>query len=104
VDVVFANTVGPDHTPPTVTSTSPVNNAQGVSINVAVTAFFSEALNSSTVNDTTFRLTKATGVKLWRQRLVTMQQLQDHSYANLAAPVFNRLYGNDQRWYEWQAY
>ena len=40
VDVVFNTTVGPDVTPPSVTSTIPVSNASGVSINTNVTINF----------------------------------------------------------------
>jgi hypothetical protein len=59
VDVVFSTGSGPDVTPPTVTSVSPLSGAAGVSINTTVTANFSEAINSSTVTATTFQLRDA---------------------------------------------
>ena len=56
VDVVFTTTVGPDVTPPTVVSTSPVAGATAVAVGSSVTATFSEAIASSTVSGTTFEL------------------------------------------------
>ncbi len=53
VDVIFNVTSGPDVTPPTVTTISPVNNATNVSVNTVVTARFSEPVNASTVNSST---------------------------------------------------
>lgn len=41
---------------PTVTATSPVNSAAGVTRNPSVTATFSEAMNAATLNATTFTL------------------------------------------------
>ena len=46
-----------DTTPPTVSSTSPVNNAIGISPEANISANFSEALNSATVNASSFTLT-----------------------------------------------
>lgn len=48
--------VGSDTTAPTVSSTSPANNATGVAINTAITATFSESMASSTINTDTFTL------------------------------------------------
>ena len=42
VDVVFATSVGPDTTAPTVTARTPVPGATGVAVSTAVTATFSE--------------------------------------------------------------
>jgi WD40 repeat protein len=56
VDVVFSTDIGPDTTAPTVTSTSPANGATGVIPASAVTATFSEAVDGTTVNTTTFEL------------------------------------------------
>lgn len=50
------NMVALDITPPTVISTSPANNATGVSITSAITITFSETIDSSTFNSTTFTL------------------------------------------------
>jgi len=54
VDVVLA--IAQDTTPPTVASVSPTSGAVGVQKRPTVTASFSESVNSSTVNSTTFEL------------------------------------------------
>ena len=57
VDVMFVpqgSTV-----PPTITATSPVNGAGGVATNTAVSATFSEPMDSTTINTGTFQLTDA---------------------------------------------
>ena len=46
----------PDITAPTVSSTSPANNATGVAVNTAITATFSEALDAATITVSTFTL------------------------------------------------
>jgi hypothetical protein len=51
-------TAAPDLTPPTVTSTSPVNSATAVAINSAITATFSEPIDPATITTTEFTLTK----------------------------------------------
>ncbi len=56
VDVIFTTSTGPDTTPPTVTTTLPVANATGVIPANPVTATFSEAMASATINTTTFEL------------------------------------------------
>ena len=43
---------------PKVTSTSPVNNAEDVSLNEAITATFSEEMDALTINSSTFIVTK----------------------------------------------
>ncbi|PYQ62580.1 MAG: hypothetical protein DMF58_01390, partial [Acidobacteria bacterium] len=58
VDVVFDTTTG-DHTAPTVTQTSPVDAATVVETNTDVTATFSENVDATTVNTTTFTLRDA---------------------------------------------
>ncbi|HEU5098365.1 MAG TPA: Ig-like domain-containing protein, partial [Roseiflexaceae bacterium] len=50
-----------DTTPPTVSGTTPANNASGISTATSVTASFSEALDASTVNGTNFRLSGPSG-------------------------------------------
>ncbi len=57
VDVVFNTTVGPDNTPPVVVSVNPSNNGSGVAITNHPTAYFNEALNTSTVNSNTVLMT-----------------------------------------------
>jgi hypothetical protein len=61
VDVVFEREVGPDTTPPQVTSEAPVEGAKDVSVGVKVTASFSEALDPATVTGSTFTLRTAGG-------------------------------------------
>ncbi len=48
-----------DTTPPTVSTVYPANNATGVGLTINVEATFSEAMNASTINDSTFTLTTA---------------------------------------------
>ncbi|WP_169315309.1 Ig-like domain-containing protein [Terriglobus roseus] len=52
----------PAPTPPTIISTSPANKAAGVPFNQQVTATFSEAMNSATIDETTFTVTAPGGV------------------------------------------
>jgi hypothetical protein len=60
VDVAFTPAAtGPDTTPPTVTSTSPANNATGVATTASVSASFSEAVDAATVGASTFELRDA---------------------------------------------
>ena len=56
----FTTTSAPDLTPPTVTTTDPLNAATGVAITKAVAVTFSKALNATTVNATTFTLKQGT--------------------------------------------
>jgi hypothetical protein len=57
----FTTVGGPDTTPPTVVSVSPVSGASGVATTTSVTATFSEALDGATVGPTTFELRDAAG-------------------------------------------
>jgi hypothetical protein len=59
VDVVFTNSVIPDTTPPTVTTTTPTSDANGVSTSTAITATFDEAIDAPTINTDTFELRAA---------------------------------------------
>jgi len=52
----FTTGSAPDITAPTVSSTVPVNNATGVSVNSAKAAIFSEAMNPTTITTATFTL------------------------------------------------
>ena len=61
VDVVFATSVDPDTSAPVVTSTSPVDGESGVAIFAPITATFNEAIDSATVNSSTFELTDSGG-------------------------------------------
>lgn len=49
-----------DITPPTVSSTSPVNGATGVALDTSITATFSEAMNKKSINTNSFILKKGT--------------------------------------------
>jgi Ice-binding-like/Bacterial Ig-like domain len=53
----FTTGLGPDITAPIVTSTNPANGAVGVGIDASVNATFDEAMDSSTLNPTTFTVT-----------------------------------------------
>ncbi|MFN3408680.1 MAG: DUF4082 domain-containing protein [Limisphaerales bacterium] len=59
VDVVFAETVGPDTNAPLVVSVSPTNGATNVLVTTTVSAVFNEALLAGTVNTNTFVLLTA---------------------------------------------
>jgi hypothetical protein len=54
----FTTGAGPDTTAPIVSSSDPVNAATGVALNKNVAATFSEAMDPSTINTTTFTLTQ----------------------------------------------
>ncbi len=51
---VFGVGAPEDTAPPTVASTSPVDGADDVSVNTAITATFSEPMDASTIDETTF--------------------------------------------------
>lgn len=53
---VFAFTTIADTTPPTITATTPTNAATGVALTTTVTVTFSEAMDPTTINTTTFSL------------------------------------------------
>ena len=53
----FATGATPDTTAPLVTLTAPANAVTGVQINTAITATFSEAMDSATIGGTSFTLT-----------------------------------------------
>src|SRR5258706_5175463 len=59
VDIVYSTSIGPDNTPPTITSVSPPDGATGVGTSTLVTAAFSETLDVSTVSASTFQLKDA---------------------------------------------
>jgi hypothetical protein len=56
--------VGDESTPPKVTSTVPKATAKGVAPGANITATFSEAMDASTINGSTFKLFKAGTTKL----------------------------------------
>jgi hypothetical protein len=57
----FDNGECTDTTAPSVIFTSPASNATGISVNTVITAQFSESLDSSTVNASTFTVNGVTG-------------------------------------------
>ena len=59
VDVVFVPTA--NTTPPTVTSVAPVNGSSSVSPSTTPVVIFSQPMNASTINGTTFLLADASG-------------------------------------------
>jgi hypothetical protein len=56
----FTSGLAPDVTPPTVTLFDPLNSATGVATSKSVVVTFSEAMNPSTINATTFTLKQET--------------------------------------------
>lgn len=52
---------GPDTDPPTVVSNNPISNATGVALDANFEAIFSEEIDCSTVNTSTFAIENATG-------------------------------------------
>jgi hypothetical protein len=56
----FTTSAAADVTPPTVLTMVPANNATSIAVNSAVTATFSEAMNSSTITSTSFTLKQGT--------------------------------------------
>ena len=60
ITVTMNKITTPDTTRPTVTSTSPSNNATNVPVTTTITATFSEAMDSSTINTSSFTLKKGT--------------------------------------------
>jgi hypothetical protein len=57
----FTTGAAPDTTPPTVSSVSPSNAANGVATNSTVSATFSEAMTNSTLTTSTFSVSPTTG-------------------------------------------
>ena len=59
VDVVFEENLGPDTTPPTVSTTLPASGAVNVSTGTMVKVTFSEAMDETTIDETSFKLQDA---------------------------------------------
>jgi len=64
VSWVFTTSAAGDTTPPTITATTPVNGATGVLGTATVSATFSEAMDASTINGTTFTLRTSGGASV----------------------------------------
>jgi hypothetical protein len=59
---LFTTVAAPDTTPPTVTSTSPLDSATGVAVDATISATFSEDMDASTIDASSFTLNNgATG-------------------------------------------
>ena len=56
VDVVFNTTVGPDVTPPAISTVVPLNNASGIKVDASIRVTFNETMTASTINGTTIQL------------------------------------------------
>src|SRR5690606_21474423 len=56
VDVAFAASIGPDTTPPVISSRSPASGATNVSETTSITIVFSETMDSTTINSATIEL------------------------------------------------
>lgn len=56
VDVVFNTSVGPDVTPPTVTSATPIVGVSGIPVTTNVRAAFNETMTAASINTNTFQL------------------------------------------------
>jgi hypothetical protein len=56
VDVVFVSSIGPDTTPPTVSSVTPPAGQSGVSPTTTVSILFSEAMDPATISTSTIEL------------------------------------------------
>ncbi|MGE5247202.1 MAG: Ig-like domain-containing protein, partial [Verrucomicrobiota bacterium] len=56
----FTTGAAPDSTPPTVSSTAPVNNATGVPLSSQVSATFSEPMKASTITTANFKVVQGT--------------------------------------------
>jgi hypothetical protein len=57
----FTTTANADTTPPTVVSTSPANGSAGIDINSPITVTFSEAMDPTTIDNTTFTVNGVSG-------------------------------------------
>lgn len=62
VDVLFATSVGPDTSAPTVSTRSPTNGAVNVPTNTPVTVGFSENMDAATINTSTIELRNPSNV------------------------------------------
>lgn len=70
----------PDTTPPTIVSTSPANNATGVAVDTSITATFSENMDSSTINTSTFYIVGISGTVSYSGNTATFKPLTNLNY------------------------
>ncbi|MGH7741083.1 MAG: DUF4082 domain-containing protein, partial [Candidatus Eiseniibacteriota bacterium] len=91
VDVDYSDVSTPDVTPPTVLSISPAAGATGISNATSVTATFSEALDPSTLGNSTFYLTGPGGATI--PATVSWQAAADLAVLSPSIPLsFSSLY------------
>ncbi len=70
-----------DITAPTVTSTTPINNASNISVNSSITATFSEVMDSTSLNTNTFTLNGgATGTVTYTGTIATLKPSANLAY------------------------
>lgn len=79
----FTTGTAPDTTPPTVSSTSPANNATGVTVNGAISATFSEAMNAATISTVTFTVAGVTGTVTYSGSTATFTPTAPLAYNTL---------------------
>jgi len=71
---------GGDTIPPTIVSVSPVDGAIGVPITTTITATFSEVMNATSINESTFSIEGATGTVSYEGTTATLTPSADLAY------------------------
>ena len=71
-----------DTTAPTVSSTSPANNATNVSVSGAITVTFSEEMDSSTITTSTFTVNNASGSVTYSNKVATFTPSTSLNFSN----------------------
>jgi len=74
------NDNGGDSTRPTILSVSPTDGSTGVPLTTTITATFSEAMNATSVNETTFTIEGATGTVSYEGTTATLTPSADLAY------------------------
>ena len=81
VSVSASDSIILDTTAPTISSTSPANNATNIAINTSITATFSETMNSSTITTATFTVGGVTGTVTYSGTTATFTPSSNLSYS-----------------------
>ena len=76
------STTTTDTTAPTVSSTSPANNATNVSVSGAITVTFSEEMDSSTITTSTFTVNNASGSVTYSNKVATFTPSTSLNFSN----------------------
>ena len=82
--VVLTTLTPSDTTPPTLSSTTPTSNATGVAVSGAISATFSEDMDSSTINTNTFTLSgggSVSGTVSYSNKVATFTPSSNLSYS-----------------------